>query len=389
MFTMRALPTTRSILATAAALISLAFASGVRAGSTADTGVGAPVTAAPYHFSAPTALGQRDAASDVQWRRQDDASLWFARVSLGESLPQRALSGEVQWLFGGWQGHLLTVGALAQRVLQTDAAPPVDQRLAAYVNDEWQLLPGWRLLLGARADRAAGGEQSLAPRAALLWQALPSLQIRLQDGVALRDPSASLSPQVDPSLGNERLRATELGLDWRAAAGLRLAASLYRNQAGQPSDSVATGLSQGPLQLQNLGRANGNGVELGSEYAAEAGWQLRATWAASRAHDHSDAAGTEAASTLAKLQAAALLPWRGLRAGVEWWHAGAPSSTFEAQHLLNATLDWAPRGTPWTLAAGAYNLTGRTLADAGSGDALPAALLRDGRRLQLQLARTF
>jgi hypothetical protein len=29
------------------------------------------------------------------------------------------------------------------------------------------------------------------------------------------------------------------------------------------------------------------------------------------------------------------------------------------------------------------------LADAGSGDAPPAALLRDGRRLQLQLARAF
>jgi TonB dependent receptor len=198
-----------------------------------------------------------------------------------------------------------------------------------------------------------------------------------------------LVPQLDPSLGSERLRATELGLDWRAATHLRLAASLYRNDAGQPSDAVASGLSQGLLRFQNLGRANGDGIELGSEYAADAGWQLRASWAASRARDETDSAATQAPRTLAKLQAAAQLPWRGARAGVEWWLVGAQGQAQASEPLLNATLDWSPTGTPWTLAAGAYNLTGRTLADNGSADPLQAALLRDGRRLQLQLARAF
>ena len=405
---MRACRPHRFALAAAAAaavlLIGLAVAPGARAQDAediVDAGDAALAAATGKPFSAMQPRGQAYAASDVQWRRRDDASSWFARVSLGESLPQRALNGEVQWLFRGWAGHAVTLGALAQHYLQAQSAPigsppaPVDLRLAAYLRDEWQVVPGWRLVFGLRADRSPGGEQALAPRAALLWQALPSLQVKLLDGVAYREPNASLSPlrelvpQINPSLINERLRATELALDWRAAAKLRLAASLYRNDTAQSSDAVVTGLAQGPLQFQNLGRANGDGIELGSEYAADAGWQVRASWSASRARDAGDVAAVDAPRTLAKLQATTPLALRGARVGLEWWRVGAHGGALDAQYLLNATLDWVPPGMPWTLAASAYNLTGRTLADGGSADALQAALWRDGRRLQLQLARAF
>jgi TonB dependent receptor len=384
--------------ALAAALIGLAFTSSARAQDGADlTDVDTPVAATKDDFSAPPAPGQRFGASDVQWRHQDDASQWFARVSLGQSsAPNRSLDGEVQWRWRVWDGQALTVGALVQHHLpvQGVAVTAADQRFGAYVNNEWQLLPAWRVVLGARADRTPGGEQALAPRAALLWNVLPGLDAKLLDGVALREPGASLSPlrelapQAMPSLGNERLRATELGLDWRAVANLRLAASIYRNEASQTSDAVVAGLSQGPLQFQNLGRANGNGIELGSEFVADAGWQVRGSWAAARAAEGEPAAG-DASRTLARLELSSPLPWRGARAGFEWWRMGAQGSAFDAQHLLNATVDWAPNGTPWTMAAGAYNLTGRTLADAGSTEPLLGGLVRDGRRLQVQLARSF
>jgi TonB dependent receptor len=217
-----------------------------------------------------------------------------------------------------------------------------------------------------------------------LWNVLPGLDAKLLDGVALREPL----PQTLPSLGNERLRATELGLDWRAIDNLRLAASLYRNEASQTGDAVVAGVSHGPLQFQNLGRANGNGIELGSEFVADAGWQVRGSWAASRAADGEPAAGA-AARTLARLQAHSPLPWRGARAGFEWWRVGPQGSAADAKHLVNATLDWAPAHTPWTIAAGAYNLTGRTLTDAGGTEPALGTLVRDGRRLQVQLARSF
>jgi outer membrane receptor for ferrienterochelin and colicin len=352
-----------------------------------DDAVELPV--AQPRFSAPPSMGERQVLGDVQWQGRGKASQWFARVSLGES--SRAVSGEVQWLYRGWDGQALTIGALAQQHLpaQGAAVATVDQRLGAYVNNEWRLVPGWRAVLGARADRSAGGEQALSPRAALLWDVMPGLNAKLLDGVAYREPGASLSPlrelasEANSALGGERLRATELGLDWRAIDRLRLAASIYRNEASQMGEAVVSGVSQGPLQFQNLGRANGNGIELGSEFVADGGWQVRGSWAASRTRDDEPAPG-EAARTLARLQASSPLPWRGARAGIEWWRMGSQ----DAQHLLNATVDWAPANTPWTVAAGAYNLTGRTLAE-GGGDAPPSALLRDGRRLQIQLARGF
>jgi outer membrane receptor for ferrienterochelin and colicin len=348
---------------------------------------------AEARFSAPLSMGERQGLGDVQWQGHGKASRWFARVSLGES--SRAVSGEVQWLYRGWDGQALTLGALAQQHLpaQGAAVAAIDQRLGAYVNNEWRLVPGWRAVLGARADRSAGGEQALSPRAALLWDVMPGLNAKLLDGVAYREHGASLSPlrelapEANAALGSERLRATELGLDWRAIDKLRLAASIYRNGASQMGDAVVSGLSQGPLQLHNLGRTNGNGIELGSEYVADAGWQVRGSWMASRVGDGEVAAG-DAARTLARLQASSPLPWRGARAGVEWWRAGPQGGVPDAQHLVNATVDWAPTGTPWTVAAGAYNLIGRTLTD-GGGDVLPSALLRDGRRLQIQLARGF
>jgi TonB dependent receptor len=199
-----------------------------RADGSNDEATGLPVAEAGLR--APPSFNDRQALGDVQWRHQGPTSQWLARVSLGES--SRVVSSEVRWLYRGWDGQALTLGALAQHHL----LPAVDQRLGAYVNNEWQLMPRWRAVLGACADRTAGGEQALAPRAGLLWDVLPSLQARLLDGVAYREPGASLSPlrdlvpQADASLGSERLRATELGLDWRAIDNLRLAAS----QRGRP-----------------------------------------------------------------------------------------------------------------------------------------------------------
>ncbi len=349
-------------------------------------------------------FGERDAFGNVQWQREDKSWRWFARVSLGEAAPARTLNGEARWLFSGWRGHALAVGALGQRRLPAPGEPsvagmPADQRLGAYMNDEWQLLPSWRLVLGARADRAASGEQALAPRAALLWQAWPELNVKLLDGVAYREPNASLSPlrelapQIDPTLGSERLRASELALDWQALANLRLAASMYRNDAAKPSDAVVMGSTHGLLQFRNLGRAHGNGIELGGEYAADAGWQLRASWAASLA-GNDDAASNEAPRSVAQLQAHTPLPWRGANASVEWWRmgerVGAPSGGApDALSLLNATMVWSPRGSPWNFSASAYNLTNRTLAESDSADSLHGLLMGEGRRLQLQLARAF
>lgn len=389
---MRCSTSQRSLLAAALWCgLGCAHAADAEPEDIAPPAVAAPTRSEPFEFNAQQPLGERYALHDVQWRRQGETSQWVARVSLGPQAPSRALNGEVQWLYRGLDSHTLTLGAQAQHDLQPPGMADSELRFGSYVNNEWQPVPGWRVLFGVRADRLLGGGQALAPRAALLWDVLPSLNLRLLDGVGYREPAASLSPlrelapQLNPTLGNERLRATELAMDWQAASSLRLAASLHRNDVSEPgSGALAAAAAPGPLQFQNLGRANGNGVEIGGDFAADAGWQLRASWAAARAHD---AAASPAPRTLAKLQASSALPWRDTRAGFEWWRMGSHAGATDAQLLFNATMNWQPTGSPWSFAASAHNLTDRRAAE--GADALQDALMRDGRRWQLQLERSY
>ena len=76
-------------------------------------------------------FGERDALHDVQWRHQRKASQGFARVSLGPEAPSRALSGEVQWLYRGLDGHALTLGAQAQRDLHPPGVADSEPRFGA------------------------------------------------------------------------------------------------------------------------------------------------------------------------------------------------------------------------------------------------------------------
>lgn len=61
-----------------------------------------------------------------------------------------------------------------------------------------------RVLFGVCADRLLGGGHALAPRAALLWDMLPGINLRSLDGVGYRDPAASQSPlrELAPQVAN-------------------------------------------------------------------------------------------------------------------------------------------------------------------------------------------
>ena len=83
-------------------------------------------------------------------------------------------------------------------------------------------------------------------------------------------------------------------------------------------------------------------------------------------------------------------PTERFSGGVEWLRidqrvSGASALT---QSLLNATLAWAPAGSPWSLAANAYNLADHAL-DAAGVLAPQDTLVREGRRWQVQVARAF
>ncbi len=366
-------------------------------------------------FQAPATFGDRYATGEVRWQRQDESSLWFARVSMGplhaapETIHERletmsapppapSLQGEAQWLYRGWEGHEVRLGAQARHELllpQSQGAA-----LGAYLHDEWSIATDWRLAVGVRGDAAPDAAMALTPRAALSWQVRPGLQLRVVDGLVWRDPQ--LSPWQDAGtpttrlVSGVRLRASELGVNWQATSGLRVTAALHQQRDATVVAVVAPGLSAPALRFAQVSpAAPGTGVGVEGDYSGEGGWRVRARWAAFDNNSSSDAeAGSSAtARVFAALQAHTPLPWRGASAGIEWLRVdqrgGAAGAGTLTQTLLNATLAWAPAGSPWSLAANAYNLADHALADAAGALAPQDTLVREGRRWQVQVARAF
>ena len=64
-----------------------------------------------------------------------------------------------------------------------------------------------------------------------------------------------------------------------------------------------------------------------------------------------------------------------------------PAAAALTQTLLNATLAWTPSGSPWSIAAHAYNLADHAAAEGAVSS--QDALVHEGRRWQLQVARLF
>lgn len=342
-------------------------------------------------------------AGEVRWERHDERSQWFARVSmgplpLGDSnregavadsgavavLPAPTLQAEAQWLYRGWAGHALRLGAQARQELAPTTLPA--GAIGASVQDDWSIAPSWRLALGARGGATPELASTLTPRAALSWQALPALQVKLVDGVTWRDADGAETPAA------VRLKATELAVDWQALPALRLAGSLHRQREAAALTAVALPPAlPAALDFAQVAAAGalaaGDGVGLEGAFAGDDGWGVRARWSAFQARAD-DAEATGAARLFAALRTQAPLPWRGASASLEWLRIDQRPAALGAvalsQTLLNASVAWAPSGSPWTLAANAYNLADHALSDDATD-----ALVREGRRWQVQVTRPF
>lgn len=353
-------------------------------------------------FQAPSPIGERYAPTDVRWQRQGESSFWFARVSMASAPAAQsaaaapgatALQGEAQWLYRGWDQHAVRLGASGRQDLLPTPTQTQAGTLGAFVQDDWSLAPGWRASFALGGETAAAARSALTPRAVLSWQMRPDMEVRLVDGVDWRDAQSSLSSSmsaVTPTLlaDGVRLRATEVALNWQALSDLRLSASLRRQRDDEATAAVASGSSlPATLRFQSSAPSSaGDGVGLDGAYAVEE-WRLRSRWSAFQPRDESSSDG--ALRMLAALQAQVPLPWHGASAGLEWLRldqrAGAAGTAALTQTLINATLAWTPAGSPWSLAANAYNLADHALDDAAGGE----ALVREGRRWQLQVSRPF
>ncbi|RYX92282.1 MAG: TonB-dependent receptor [Comamonadaceae bacterium] len=163
-----------------------------------------------------------------------------------------------------------------------------------YAQDAWRFAPGWKTVLGARAENwtASGGytqipgaapainvqwagrsETSLSPKAALSWQATADTVIKASTGRAVRNPTVSelygatstANAQYinDPNLKPEKSWTTELSAEKDLGnATLRLTFFTENTRNSLYSQTTFDAAANKNIsRVQNVGRIRTNGVE--------------------------------------------------------------------------------------------------------------------------------
>lgn len=189
------------------------------------------------------------------------------------------------------------------------------------LQDEWQLAQDWALTAGLRHDRYSDFGATTNPRAALVWAAAYNLSLKLLHGRAFRAPSfqelyVSNNPVAlgNPNLRPERMRSSELALDWQPSRALQLRANLFRYRMSAlirylPNEDPLTGTH---ALNQGLQRSRGGEVEL---FWSEGDWRFESSLSLQHSRDGQGQPVPEA-------------PRRMLKAGLDWhwaedWHLHA------------------------------------------------------------------
>lgn len=384
-------------------------------------------------FNTPSESVDRYAAADLSWgRRLDAVSEMYARFGvtrytyMGDGLygdvlnpvpgvteaDARWASGELRYVWSGWQGHRVLLGVEFQQnwhqhLYSADLAPApqvyTDSRFSSsryslFVNDEWDLRPGLRLNLGVRVDQQLDGHVSTTPRLAALWSPTPQWTLKLQGGRAFREPNASetdyrdLSQLAGGSLKPESLRSLELAALWRPAPGFDATLSAYRLDLRDSIDFID--LPDGQQTYANVGRATTRGIELEATLQLADGLRLRGSWARQCGEDRvSGAPLSDAPRSVAKLMLSAAGPWAGSTLGVNLLRLGE-RRTVAGERLpsywrANAQLGYAPAGARWSAALGIYNLGDVRYADPAGPEHRQDRLEQDGRQWRVQLGWRF
>jgi outer membrane receptor protein involved in Fe transport len=391
-----------------------------------------PTGAYEVDFGAPALNVDRYVFGDLQWQadlapgsrayvRATVARYTYTSLSYydGQVFSNDAagqwISSEARWHYDGWRGHRLVLGVEGQRNLSqrqdagyedpalaegTLRARSSGGRYALFANDDWTLLPNWRLGLGLRGDRLLNGQHQVTPRASLVWTPAPGLHLKLLQGRAFREPNAYESQYSDgvtvvanPNLGVERLSARELALDWRVAPQLRVAASLYRYRI-RGLITVAENSEQNLLQYNNGGAALARGAELELDHVASNGWRTRVSWSGQRTRDAlTHATLPNSPRSTSKLHVTGPLPGTSLRAGLDLQRIGQRLTERgeppPAHTLANLTLQWLPSGQPWSASFTLYDLGNARPGDPAGAEHRQTVIEQDGRRWALQIDLGF
>lgn len=306
-----------------------------------------------------------------------------------------------------FQGHKLVVGGdlqVSRHQDQTnDDVWPVaasylddrrrDRRLSLFAEDHWQVLPSLTLVAGVRVDRQHNRAAHTSPRLSTVWRADEHWTVKAVYGEAFRPANAyeryysAPDYKGNPDARSERVRGSELAVEWRPSASTRFSATAFSNKA---RDLLVQGLdpADGLLEFRNIGQMHFRGVDLEAETAFGRGGLLRAGVSSHHAHDLSgtdlDSHSPRRSGKLAWVQ-----PLRGP------WTLGAeaiavgPRGEVAGYAIANLTLSAQLLSDRAQLSFSVYDLFDRQPSDPGSDSVLHPTSPHDGRSFRLKLEARF
>ena len=200
-------------------------------------------------------------------------------------LKNRTYSAEMRLQFTPVEEHNLTVGLAQEFQRQFDVRhivnnvdvsavfnhnkPAKRQISAVYAQDEWDIRNNLTLTTGIRFDHYNDFGNTTNPRAALVWSASDSVDVKLLYASAFRAPSFLEMYEINnpasvgnPNLQPEKMRTIEAGVVWRITHNYQLSANLFHNRFSERIVQTA------PLTI-NSGGAN----IWGGEAEVKADWQ--------------------------------------------------------------------------------------------------------------------
>ena len=303
-------------------------------------------------------------------------------------------------------GHKLVVGAETQwnrRLEQKnfDIAPATSHLdsnrpsrvYGVFAQDEWRFHERWLLNLGVRHDKHSDYAGITSPRAALIFHPDSVTTLKAMAGSAYRAPNAyeryysdgGMLQKSNPALLPERIRSTELAVDYRLGQGGRVGVNLYRNTMRNMIDQVLDPLD-GLFLFTNQSEVKARGIELNAEMRWSGGHRLRGSLARQRSRMSDGSELGNSPHLLGKVVFSLPITTGWTLAG-EWQGMSDRRSLngrVPGSGVLNLALTSARLGGMGELVLGIYNLGNRHYFDPASSTFVQDSLAQDGRQLRLR-----
>jgi outer membrane receptor protein involved in Fe transport len=152
-------------------------------------------------------------------------------------------------------------------------------RWGVYAQNDWVPTSSLTLSLGLRLDGQTGRDAVLSPRIGAIYRPSNSSALKLQHGVAFRNPNAyelnynapEAGYRTNPSLREERVTSNELTFEQEFGQRASLRISAFNNKVDKLIDFLVDP-SDGILVFSNIGSATVKGVQADMQLALPSDW---------------------------------------------------------------------------------------------------------------------